>query len=76
MDAYASIISNNLNIVMKLLAAITIILSVPTLLYSAWGMNVGGIPFSDHPYGFAIVAGISVAITLVSVFVMWRKKMF
>ena len=76
MDAYASIISNNLNIVMKLLAAITIILSVPTLLYSAWGMNVGGIPFSEHPYGFAIVAGISVAITLVSVFVMWRKKMF
>lgn len=76
MDAYASIISNNLNIVMKRLAVITIILSLPTLLYSAWGMNVPGIPFAGHPQGFLIITGLSLVVSLITVFVMWRKKMF
>ena len=40
MDAFASVISNNLNIVMKFLTSVTIILAVPTLLASLWGMNV------------------------------------
>lgn len=69
MDAYASVISNNLNVVMKLLAVITLILSVPTLIASLWGMNVG-VPFEGNLWGFWVVIGISVVITVVvSIFV-------
>lgn len=71
MDAYASIISNNLNVVMKLLASITIILSVPTLVASIWGMNVP-LPFSNMQHGFAIVIGISILISVVAF--VWLKK--
>lgn len=68
MDAYASVISNNLNVVMKLLAVITLIISVPTLIASLWGMNVG-VPFEGKSWGFWIVIGISVVITaVVSIF--------
>lgn len=48
MDAFASVISNNLNIVMKMLTAITIIISIPTLIASIWGMNVP-LPLSGNP---------------------------
>lgn len=75
MDAYASVISNNLNIVMKFLAAVTIIIELPTLITSAWGMNVP-LPWSEHPAGFAIVSAIAVAVALVAGFLMWRRKMF
>lgn len=71
MDAYASIISNNLNVVMKLLASITIILSVPTLIASIWGMNVP-LPFANNAYGFGIVCGISVLISVIAF--VWLKK--
>ena len=53
MDAFASVISNNLNIVMKFLATVTIVMSVPTMIASFFGMNVEGIPFEHAPYGFA-----------------------
>lgn len=69
MDAYASVISNNLNVVMKLLAVITLILSVPTVIASLWGMNVG-VPFEGKEWGFWVVIAISVVITVVvSIFV-------
>ena len=69
MDAYASVISNNLNVVMKLLAVITLIISVPTLIASLWGMNVG-VPFEGKAWGFWVVIGVSVVVTaVVSVFV-------
>lgn len=71
MDAYASIISNNLNVVMKLLASITIVLSVPTLVASIWGMNVP-LPFANNPNGFGIVIGISALISIVAF--LWLKK--
>lgn len=56
MDAFASVISNNLNIVMKFLATVTIVLSIPTMIASFYGMNVNshGMPFADSPYGFAL----------------------
>ncbi len=75
MDAYASVISNNLNIVMKLLASVTILLSVPQIIYSLFGMNTG-VPFEGTSSGFWIVLGISVVVTLAVAFVMWIKKMF
>ncbi len=52
MDAYASIISNNLNGVMKYLTSITIILAIPTMIASYWGMNVP-VPLQENPFGFA-----------------------
>lgn len=71
MDASASIISNNLNVVMKFLTAITIVLSIPTLIASIYGMNVP-LPFATNPHGFAIVIGISILIS-VGTFI-WLKK--
>lgn len=75
MDAYASVISNNLNIVMKLLAAVTIILSVPQIVYSLFGMNTG-VPFEGTLSGFWIVLGISGVLTAIVTIIMWRRKMF
>ena len=58
MDAFASIISNNLNIVMKTLTIITIVISIPTLIASIFGMNVD-LPFVDeNKYGFYIIIAI------------------
>lgn len=76
MDAYASIISNNMNIVMKLLTVVTLIISIPTLIASIWGMNVN-VPFGEGsaawPWGFWIVIGICVAATAVSAFLLIRS---
>ena len=71
MDAYASIISNNLNVVMKLMTSITLVLSVPTLIASIWGMNVK-LPFATNPYGFVIVVGISMILSVIAL--VWLKK--
>ncbi len=69
MDAYASVISNNLNVVMKLLAVITLVISVPTLIASLWGMNVP-VPFAQLSWGFWLVLGISIVVTgVVSFFI-------
>lgn len=73
MDAFASVISNNLNIVMKLLASITIILTVPSIVFALWGVNVR-VPFEGSPYGFLIVFGIGVVSTIIAVVLMIKKK--
>ena len=71
MDAYASIISNNLNGVMKYLTSITIILAIPTMIASYWGMNVA-VPMQNNPLGFVIIVLISILIgVVVSI---WLKK--
>lgn len=74
MDAYASIISNNLNGVMKFLTSITIILAVPTMISSFWGMNVK-LPFENSPMGFLIMVLIAVIMTLAVTFWLNRKDM-
>lgn len=74
MDTYASIISNNLNVVMKFLTSITIVLSIPTLIASIWGMNVK-LPFQEHPYGFLILIGITLGISLLAYFILRKKDM-
>ena len=75
MDAYASIISNNLNIVMKFLAAITIVLSLPTLVASFFGMNVH-IPFEENKGAFGIIIVISILISLLASWWLKKKDMF
>ena len=71
MDAYASIISNNLNGVMKSLTSITIIIAVPTMIASFWGMNVK-LPFEGNILGFWIMIFIATLLTIISV--VWLKK--
>ena len=75
MDAYASVISNNLNIVMKVLAVITIVMSIPTMIASFWGMNVP-VPMADKPYGFAVLIVASAILTVIGGIVLGKKKMF
>lgn len=75
MDAYASIISNNLSIVMKFLAAVTIVISLPTLVTSAWGMNVN-VPWEHTPFGFIVVMSIATIVTVSAVLWLWKRKMF
>jgi len=75
MDAFASIISNNLNITMKVLTSLTVVMSIPTIFASLWGMNVK-VPFANSPAGFWIVLGISVAAALGAFFLLYKKKMF
>jgi len=72
MDAFASIISNNLNRVMKVLASITIVVSLPTMVASFFGMNVG-LPFEGHRWAFLAILGISLVISCASVYVFWRR---
>lgn len=74
MDAYSSIISNNLNGVMKFLTSLTILISVPTLIASIWGMNVN-LPFSGNAYGFVILIGISIMVAVVAFIWLKRKDM-
>ena len=74
MDAYASIISNNLNGVMKFLTSITIIMAVPTMISSFWGMNVG-LPFEKSPFGFVIMIILSILTTLGVTWWLKRKDM-
>lgn len=75
MDGFASIINNNLNLVMKFLAAITIILSIPTMLASFWGMNVP-VPGAANPHGFLIVMAISAVATILTIIYFKKKGMF
>ncbi|MFO8144682.1 MAG: magnesium transporter CorA family protein [Candidatus Syntrophosphaera sp.] len=75
MDAFASIISNNLNVVMKVLTLITIILAVPTLIASIYGMNVR-LPFADQSYAFALVMAVSIVAIILVVLIFIRKKYF
>ncbi len=72
MGAFTSIISNNLNLVLKFLAAVTILLAIPTMVASFWGMNVEGLPFSGEN-GFAIILLIAVATAGVSAYGLWRR---
>lgn len=72
MDAFASIISNNVNIVMKFLAAATIILMVPNILSSLFGMNVP-LPLAGTKWAFAVILGVSVVVGLLVARVFIRR---
>jgi magnesium transporter len=76
MDAFASIISNNLNSVMKRLTSITIILSLPILVTSIYGMNVDHIPYIHSAYSFYIPIILSIALSLLISWYFMKKKWF
>lgn len=75
MDAFASVISNNLNIVMKFLTSVTILMAIPTMVASFYGMNVT-IPLAGNPHAFSIVLFISFFISFIIASIMAKKKMF
>ncbi len=75
MDAFASVISNNLNIVMKFLASITIVMAIPTMIASFFGMNVP-VPWGGHPLGFVFVGVVSVLMTIAAIWVLWKRRLF
>lgn len=76
MDAFASIISNNQNNVMKFLAAITIVLSIPTMIASFYGMNFEYIPGGKAPFGFIFVTSAAMLITAITALIFRKKKFF
>ena len=72
MDAFASVISNNLNIVMKVLTVITIVMAIPNIIFSFYGMNVDGLPGAHwlFPSALAIIA------CLIATYIFKKKDMF
>jgi magnesium transporter len=75
MDAYGSIISNNLNIVMKRLTLITIVLMVPTLFASFYGMNIP-LPFSESKFALLYIFTISMVVSILLIWYFQRKRLF
>ena len=76
MDFFASVISNNLNIVMKVLASVTILMSTLTVISGIYGMNFDYLPLLHHPYGFHIIMTLSVILCGVIAFILYKKDMF
>lgn len=75
MDAFASIISNNMNSIMKLLTALTIVVSMPTIVSSFFGMNVP-IPYEGHPLAFVGIFVASVILTVGTAYVFTKRDWF
>lgn len=76
-ELFASVIDNTLNTVMKLLASITVVMSIPTIISGLYGMNVlpESMPFATNPYGFAIVCLITLVICIITYFILKKKKL-
>lgn len=79
MDAYASIISNNLNVVMKFLASMTIVLTVPTMVSGFFGQNVvfpHDAGFSANFWPFVLTTGLSLIFVGLAIWYLKRKDLF
>jgi magnesium transporter len=75
MDAFATLVSNNLNVAMRILTAVTIVLAVPALVASVYGMNVD-LPLQRHPQAFLVVVALSAALGAGVAAWFWRKRYF
>ena len=76
MGTFASIISNNQNVVMKILATMTIVLSIPTIISGFFGMNFDVIPFSHEPMGFVITVIVAFLISGGVAYILHKKNLF
>lgn len=78
MDTFASIISNNLNIIMKRMTTITIIMTVPTIVFSFYGMNLGvnsgGLPLANVWFPIALSVGLSAVVGVLITLIQKFKK--
>jgi magnesium transporter len=75
MDAFASVISNNLNIVMKFLTSVTIVMAIPTMIYSFYGMNVS-LPLETNPLGFLYILIGSLVVSIIAIYILSKRNMF
>ena len=77
-DTFASIISNNQNNIMKTLALVTVVMSIPTMIFSAYGMNFknNDIPLNGEPHAFWIIMFIAFAISGSLTVYLMHKKLF
>lgn len=73
MNAYSSVISNNMNLIMRSLTALTVVLAIPTLISGLWGMNTG-VPFEGKQWGFWVVVVFSAIVTGISTYFLMRGK--
>lgn len=76
MDFFASVISNNLNIVMKVLASVTILMAIPTVIGGIFGMNFIRMPLINNEYGFEITMIITLVLTFGTAYLLYKKDMF
>jgi len=76
-ELLSTIIDNRLNNVMKYLTSITLVMAIPTVISGIYGMNVSGkwMPFSATPYGFYIVCGIMIVISIIVLLILRKRKM-
>ena len=76
-ELLSTVINNRLNNAMKYLAAITIVMSIPTIVSGLWGMNVSGkwMPFSDTPHGFLVICLATLVISIITMWILHRRKM-
>lgn len=75
MDAFASIISNNLNVVMKFLASVTILVSLPAIITGYYGMNVS-LPFQDWSDAWLLILGVIVLMVGATIWLFFRRRWF
>ncbi|MBQ8508594.1 MAG: magnesium transporter CorA family protein [Clostridia bacterium] len=77
-NTFASVISNNLNVAMKALAIMTVVMEIPTMVFSAYGMNVAAdsMPLATHPYAFPILIGGSALISVIATLIFLKVKLF
>jgi len=72
MDSFASLVSNNLNEVMKFLASVTVVMSIPTIVTSFFGMNVS-LPFQDYWWAYLFIVGLFVVMAAIVV-IIFKKR--
>jgi magnesium transporter len=75
MDAYASVISNNMNDIMKKMTSISIILMIPTVIASFYGMNVPN-SLQENPFGLPIIIAVSILFSSLGVFLFMKRRWF
>ena len=76
MDAYSSIISNNMNVVQKFIAIAAIVISIPSIIFDAYGMNIDGVPFENSPYAFVVVVAAAAIASMLVLRYFNHKQMF
>ncbi len=75
MENFGNIVSNDLNDIMRLLTSMTIVLSIPTIITSFFGMNVA-LPFMNHPLAYVFIILITVAIAVATIIVFLKRRWF
>ena len=76
-ELFSSVIDNSLNTVMKFLASITLVMSIPNIISGLYGMNVNsdGVPLAESVYGFGSICGVIFAICLIAILILRKKDL-